>query len=268
MGLAKAPASPLYATLLGAFAVYQAQQPLQLGGSKLVLNLCQYLLGHIGQPVARDVLIDVFWPGVDPSAAVHRLHVAISSLRSVLDQTPESHSVVRLDDQSYWMAPGTVQTDCEAFERYYECGKVQLGLHEDADAAHSFRSALGYYSGDYLAQNLYAEWTFARRAHFAERRLTALTLLCERAADVGDLTMVIEYAHAILEVDSLRERAHRHLMRAHAALGQPACAIRQFNLCAEQLRRELGVAPAQLTQVLHAAIRAELTLPLEAPLLH
>ena len=112
-----------------------------------------------------------------------------------------------------------------------------------------------------------AEWTHQARAHFVERRLSALDLLAEHAADRGDLASVLEYGTEILEIDGLRERAHRQLMRAHLALGQRACALRQYQLCVELLERELGVEPSHLTRQLHDSIRADAELPPEIRLL-
>jgi len=65
-----------------------------------------------------------------------------------------------------------------------------------------------------------------RRARFAERRLDALTWLCEHALREGYLMALTEYAGEVLDSDNLRERIHRHLMRAHYALGERGLAIR------------------------------------------
>jgi DNA-binding SARP family transcriptional activator len=93
--------------------------------------------------------------------------------------------------------------------------------------------------------------------------LSALTALCDYAAQRRDYGTVEEHARAILAVDNLREQAHRHLMRAHYFLGQRAAAIRQYRACQADLQRELGVAPSLLTQQLHEAICHDRELPAE-----
>jgi hypothetical protein len=45
-------------------------------------------------------------------------------------------------------------------------------------------------------------------------------------------------------------------MRAHARLGRPHLAVRQFELCSRQLRRELDMPPARETVELYGKIRA------------
>jgi two-component SAPR family response regulator len=95
-----------------------------------------------------------------------------------------------------------------------------------SEAATAFRVALATYQGDYVADDPYAEWAREQRMHFSERLLNALTFLADDAWQERNLTGLVEYARQVLEVDELRERAHRHLMRAHYMLGQRACAVR------------------------------------------
>jgi LuxR family transcriptional regulator, maltose regulon positive regulatory protein len=259
-------AAVLYATYFGTFTLYRGRTRLPLGRNRPVIELCRYLLAHAGQTVPRDELLELLWPEADPARAVHRLHVAISGLRRLLDPAGSTASLVRLDDESYSIPEHAIITDCNLFEQHYRRGKTHLFEKDYPAAGAAFRAALQLYVEDYLADDLYAEWTHKQRSHFVECRLNALTFLCEAAALEHDLTSLLEYARQILEVDNLRERSHRYLMRAHYSMGQRACAIRQYNACAEILGQELGVLPSQQTQRLYEAIRDDTELPGEAPL--
>jgi len=266
---AAAPASradpPLYATYFGRFTVYREQLPVSLGRNRAVIELCCYLIARAGQLIHRDELLELLWPAVDADRAVNRLHVAISTLRQLLDQHGAGESLLRLENDCYSTAADRFVTDCDAFEQHYRRGLALLG-RDARSAADQFRRALDLYAGDYLADLPYAEWVLGHRAHFAERRLSVLAFLCEDAADRGDHASVMEYAQQILGIDNLRERSHRHLMRSHYRLGQRACAVRQYRTCAQVLADELGVRPSHETQQLFAAIRDDAELPDEAPL--
>jgi DNA-binding SARP family transcriptional activator len=253
---------PLFATFFGGFTVYRDRRRLSIGSSRPVCELGTYLMAHAGKSVARDALMDLLWPEVDPARAAHRLHVAVSDLRRIVDE-PGLASLVRMQDDSYQIAEWSVATDCELFEQHYQRGK-RLLAHGDQDAATTaFEAALQLYAGEFLADHPYLEWAAQKRAHFAERHLSALTALCEGAAQRRDFRAVEEYARAILAVDNLREQAHRHLMRAHYHLGQRASAIRQYRTCTADLDRELGATPSLLTQQLHEAICHDHNLPPE-----
>ncbi len=256
----------LYGTCFGTFALYRAGTRLPLGHDKPAIALCRYLVAHAGQMVPREELLELLWPEADPPRAVHRLHVAISSLRRVLDPARATESLIQLGDDSYTIAADGVVTDCDLFEKHYRRGRVYLTENNRRAAAAAFRAALALYAGDYLADDPYAEWTHKHRAHFAERRLSALTFLCEHAVLENTLASVVEYAQQILEIDNLRERSHRHLMRAHYSMGQRACAIRQYNSCAKLLMEELGIRPSQQTQRLYRAICDDTELPSETPI--
>jgi DNA-binding SARP family transcriptional activator len=262
-----APATPLYATFFGSFAVFRAGIRLPLGQSRPVGELCRYLVARNGQPVQRDEIVELLWPEAEPERALHRLHVAVSGLRRVLDEPGAARSLVQLEDERYTIAEDAVTTDYELFEAHYREGRASFSQSRPAEGAEALRAALSLYRGDYLSDQCYAEWTHQPRTHFVERRLSALDLLAEHAADARDLASTLEYATQTLEIDGLRERAHRQLMRAHLALGQRACALRQYQLCVELLERELGVEPSRLTRQLHDAILADAELPPEVRLL-
>ena len=208
----------------------------------------------------------MLWPDVLPRRGIHRLHVAISGLRKLIDALQARDSAVLLQDDCYSVVANAVVTDCELFEGHYLRAKFCLGQSDAAGAATAFLEALALYRGDYLADRPYQEWTHQQRAHFVERRLNALTFLCENAVEERDLSAVVDYAQQILAVDSLRERAHRHLMRAHYMMGQRGCALRQYNACALALQHELGAQPSQQTQWLHKAIRDDAQIPAEPPI--
>jgi DNA-binding SARP family transcriptional activator len=255
--------APLYARYFGVFALYRDQQRLPLGRSKAVLELCQYLIARPGAMASRDELIEVLWPEADPGRALHRLQVAVSSLRQVIDPPGTAQSLIHLQGDSYSFAAEAVVTDCSLFMSHYWRGQKSRSRGDVAAAANAFRAALDLYKEDYLINALYAEWTQPLRTHFMERRLNALTFLCEYSMQREDLVLVLEYAQQILEIDPLRERAHRHLMRVYYRMDQRACAIRQYHLCAELLRRELQVEPSEATRLVFRAVSEESELPRE-----
>jgi DNA-binding SARP family transcriptional activator len=244
----------LYAKCFGRFRLFQDGQEVRLGSRRLVMDLLRLLVGA-GRPIPRDELLELLWPEGNPSRSGHRLHVAMSAVRRVLNTA----GAVRFEDDAYMVDPDTVVTDCQLFEASYE----QARRLDGQPAAQQFLEALSLYEGDFLADRPYAEWALQRRAHFLERRLTAVAFLADYALDTNDAVSAAEYATIQLIADSLRERAHRQLMRAHYRLGQRACAIRQYDICAELLKREVGVAPSKLTRQLRDAIAQDAPLPVE-----
>ena len=65
-------------------------------------------------------------------------------------------------------------------------------------------------------------------------------------------------ARKLLGLDFCREDLHRLLIRAYARLDQPHLALRQFELCAQQLREELEMEPGRETVALLERVKARL----------
>lgn len=82
--------------------------------------------------------------------------------------------------------------------------------------------------------------------------MEALARLAMRGDAVGEAVSVLE---ALVAVEPLREGAHRMLMTAYVAAGEPARALAHYAALAAMLARELGAAPARETQALAATIR-------------
>jgi DNA-binding SARP family transcriptional activator len=257
---------PLYATYFGRFGIYRGGAPLALGRSRASVELCRYLIARAGDMVARDELLELLWPDSTPNRTGHRLHVAVSQLRQALDPEGQPISYIQHEDDHYSIGVSAVLTDCHLFDTYYSAGKERLARRDHHGAASAFEAALSLYKGDYLSDHLYAEWTHSPRAHYAEQRLNALVFLCEHAAHEERLAGVLDYAQQILRIDNLQELAHRWLMRVYHRTGQRALAIRQYKTCADLLQQELGVSPSGQTECLHAAIRSDAPLPVEASL--
>ena len=66
----------------------------------------------------------------------------------------------------------------------------------------------------------------------------------------GEHDAAIRSARRLVTLDQLSEIGQRALIRAYARAGRRPEALRQYRICAEILKRELGVAPDTETQAL------------------
>ncbi len=252
------------ATFFGEFALLRDDRPVALGQQWSSLELCRYLIAQRGRPVPRDQLLEVLWPDApDSPNGLHRLHVAVSTLRRLAAPDGAARDFIQFKGECYEVPADIVDTDIARFDHSYSEAKACLARGDYAGAATIFRATIALYRGDFLADHPYAEWTHLLRAHYRERRLTALSVLCECAERARDLREVIDLAAEILVADNLRETAHRHLMRARYDSGERGLAIRQYETCARLMRGELGVDPSPHTRRLYEAIRDDRELPLE-----
>jgi predicted ATPase len=124
-------------------------------------------------------------------------------------------------------------------------------------------TAVDLYRGDFLADfyledsNKFEEWAARWRSRLRRQALEAFNRLVAHHLECSEAEEAVSYARRQLEIDNLRESAHRQLIMALNQLGKRAEAIRQYESCRDLLRKELGVAPSAETDALAASIRRE-----------
>jgi DNA-binding SARP family transcriptional activator len=98
--------------------------------------------------------------------------------------------------------------------------------------------------GGELLPDWYDDWVVLERERFRQLRLHALEALCERLTKAGRFGQAAEAGLAAVAGEPLRESAHRVLIKLYLAEGNRREAVRQYRLCADLVREELGMEPS------------------------
>jgi DNA-binding SARP family transcriptional activator len=250
-----APSLVIYC--LGAFRVYQDDEPVTDWPSSKGQSIFKYLVTNHGHTIPKEVLMDVFWPDMDPDAARNNLNVAIYGLRQALRQRRSDYSHVLYQEGRYLLNPDMpLWTDVETFERLIDSGRKQAAASNYDREVHEYRAAEALYGGDFLEEDIYEDWATSERDRLREGYLTILERLSRYYFDRTDHGTCAVFCRKALDVDPCRERAHRLLMRSYVEQGQSYLALRQYHLCAEKLREELDVSPSEETTFLYQDIQA------------
>lgn len=256
-GAGKDPA--LSVSVLGRFAVRCHGQEISLGSSKAGRAIFRYLVALPDRSASTDVLLETFWPDDEPQEARHKLHIAVSTLRQALAEglgstLGERDAIAFVDDRYVLLPELSLQLDADTFAHHVAEGQrlEREGRQDEAVAA--YEAARAHYQGDFLAQDLYADWAAVRRARYEEIYLTLLGRLAAYYLDEDRYPECVACCRRILARDSFREDAYRQLMRCYARMGRRNQALREFQSCQEVLRWELGVAPMHETVELHDQI--------------
>jgi DNA-binding SARP family transcriptional activator len=78
--------------------------------------------------------------------------------------------------------------------------------------------------------------------------------LAEIHLEASEYRLALDYCQRALTEDSCLEEAHRLAMRAHAALGNRAAVVRQFESCQEALLNEVNFPPSSQTVTLYETL--------------
>jgi DNA-binding SARP family transcriptional activator len=98
-------------------------------------------------------------------------------------------------------------------------------------------------TGD-LLPDWYEDWILLERERFRQLRLHALEALCARLTEAGRFGAAVQAGLTAVSGEPLRESAHRTLIQAHLAEGNPGEAVRQYHLYRRLLADELALEPS------------------------
>src|ERR687898_893897 len=105
-----------------------------------------------------------------------------------------------------------------------------------------------------LLPDWYDDWLEIERERFRQLRLSALERLCIELTADGRFPEAVQAGVAAVAADRLRESAHRVLIAAHLAAGNPGEALQQYRSCRDVLARRLGWEPSLEMRLLVAAL--------------
>ena len=250
---------PLYVQMLGPFRVAVGDQEVSLRQSRKAADIFKFMVAHRARPTSKDTLLHTLWPDVELKIGTHRLHLAISSLRQMLNTgAGDAPGYIIFRDESYFFNPlATVETDVDGFLEYVRQGQVLERAGRGPEATAPYEAAADLYHDDYLIENLYDAWTETARGHLRETYLVLLARLCEQYLQAGRADDCLQAARKMLAKDNYREDGHRYVMRCLHALGQRNQALLQYQICEEVLGADLGVQPTALTTDLYLRIKHE-----------
>jgi DNA-binding SARP family transcriptional activator len=197
---------------------------------------------HVGRPVHRDLLTQAVWPDSRPDTALRCVHVAISSLRHLIEpDAPRGQSLLlpRRGDSYMLDLPDGSRCDLLDFQAALASAKkARLSGDGPAERA-SLRRALSCYGGDLLPEAGSAEWVVAERERLRLAAASAGEQLARAEAAAGDIGAAVEQARRALSLDSYRDSTWRLLLELHERAGDLSAAHavrRQY----EKILAELG----------------------------
>jgi len=184
---------------------------------------------HAGRPVHREVLIDALWQGLDPAAATHNLHVAISSLRAILEPGTvrgASRLLVRDGDRYTLVLGPDCSCDLRAFDTAYTRAE-QARARGDLDATLRFLDeVVTLYTGEVLPEDGPAEWVTGPRDRFRLRAAQAASTLARLYLDRSEPRAAVTAALRSIEIDPCRDDSWRLLLESYEACGDLAAGER------------------------------------------
>jgi DNA-binding SARP family transcriptional activator/TolB-like protein len=236
--------------LFGEFHLRQADGSDATPTSKKARALIAYVALSPNGAINRDKLAGLVWSTRADKQARDSLRQALTTLRRET-RNSNNESILSIDRELVRLSLDKVWVDAREVERL-----AKSDMEED------WRLLLPLYTGDLLeslevADPAFADWILVERRRFQELVHGAVQKLIERRVTAGDVDEATEAAKFLLALDGTNEEAHRVLMRLHAAKGDTAAALRQYQLARDVLKRELDVTPSPETEALFRELKEQ-----------
>jgi DNA-binding SARP family transcriptional activator len=202
----------------------------------------------------REKIAGLLWGSSGPEQARQSLRQTIFGIRRALDT--DSEVLIVIDDQLS-IDPEAITIDVVQFE--------QLAA---SDLRAPLEQAFALYRGEFLDgldldETEFDDWWSSQRERIHQTAVRAFSRLLELQDDDGDVNDAILTAMRILELDPLQEAIHRALMRLYLRQGRSEAALKQYQTCAEALRRQLRVEPDSETKALYQTAQLRRNAPEE-----
>jgi non-specific serine/threonine protein kinase len=229
--------------LLGAIDIRVHGQPIPPLRSRAGLWLLALLILRHPRPVERDWLAGTLWPDTDPTKGLQNLRQRLSELRRALGA--EGRRLLTPSARTLSLDLEGAEVDLLEFDAALVRGD-----------ALSLKQAVERYRGE-LLEGCSAEWIHTERRRREEDLLTMLERLAGQASADREPGVAACYLRRVIEIDLLRESAHRALMQALADDGDYAAATQVYSGLRQHLYRELQADPDPETVALYHRLRCD-----------
>ena len=154
--------------LLGAFEMRVGGRAIEGWRSRKPRQLLAYLAFDPDRPVARETLIETFWPESEPARGANNLSIAVHHIRTRLGELlPDGRGESRglsVQQGLYRLAPELPwDVDVHAFRAHVNAGNAALAAGRIEETRERLTAAIEVYRGELLESDLAEEWALEPR---------------------------------------------------------------------------------------------------------
>lgn len=212
-------------------------------GTRKARALLGFLITEGGQWHSRERLAGLLWGDRAQTQARNSLNQALYEIRKL--EEASGAPIIEREPERVRIVEGVIDSDV---------GRFAALLKGNALEATSLRTG-DLLDGVDLRDQAFVDWLTSKRAEYLEALSKALRTLASSSNEEETSDAGLQAARQLVGLDQLDEAARRQFMQLLAQSGNRAEAIRQYEICANLLRDELGIEPDAATQDLLEQIR-------------
>jgi LuxR family transcriptional regulator, maltose regulon positive regulatory protein len=187
-----------------------------------------------------------FWPDATPDELKLRFKNTLYRLRRAVGR----QTILLQEDYYQYNWSLDYEYDVETFSNAIERSQNTKDVNEQID---QLKKAIEQYKGEYLSE-VDEIWAITDRQQYYQMYLDALMRLANLYMERKAYKTALRYCYQALTEDPCLESAHRLAMRIHAATGNRAAVVRQYERCRVALIKEINAPPSQQTRDLYETL--------------
>lgn len=218
-------------------------------------ELFVYLYCHRHRFTPKDEIAQALWPERDVDSLDRDFKVVLNTLLKVLEPNrnarQDSFFIQRKNNMYQLQHIQFLQIDVERFLYFYDLGMEEFDPQLSNEWLHLAETS---YADVLYAEKKQIDWLIQDREKLQSLYIEVLERLAQNATRQQNYKQAIFYAEKMLREDALWEEGYRLLMYSYYQLQNRSLALKWYEKCVEQLKRELNTTPMESTMVVYDLI--------------
>lgn len=215
---------------------------------KKAIALLAYLSVQTETDFSRKSLAALIWPAATSKQARHSLRQALADLRKHI---PCFDQIFRVEHNQIHKIPDSLSVDVNYFSSFAR-----------TPSSSSLGQAYDLYTGPFLdgfriRSEPFTSWQEETSQILHERYIQVLENMAEHNLLEGNTEKAIALNNELIQLDPIRESAHRCLMSLYANAGQYDAVDAQYEHCQDVLRQKLDANPEERTIEYYQRLRKQ-----------
>jgi len=244
---------------LGGFEILRGDTPMDENEWKRSQpkELLKSILSRGGKKIPKDLLMEDIWPEGEKEATERKFKVTFHRLRKSLEPDMDKDfksSYIHLKDNLVSLDNELCRVDVDCFSFLIEKGKIKEKEGDLKTAISLYTEAVDKYRGDFLSEELYAQWAELKREELKKTYINILLKLARLREDSKAIKKAVSFYKKAIQADSILEIAYQRLMTLYSEQGKQNEALKVYKKCKKALQDELDTKPDQVTISLYEKI--------------
>lgn len=204
-------------------------------------ELFAYLIHRRGQPVRKDVLLDLFWTDVEWKKGYAHLYTTVYQIRKTLDKLGVELKLTNCED-GYLLEMNDVSLDVEDWEK-----RLRQAPPITKETIQEHLNLVELYRGDYLAEYDYL-WAESERQRLRADWYHHAAQVAKFLVETNEFAKAMAVYLRMQQIAPHQEELFFYMMKLYDAVGDREAVEGQYVRLTQMLREEVETTPQEVVQ--------------------